>query len=79
MVSFAIEVWNELTPEQGVSALTRGNDTGERRNQIPRPVELFAMGIAGLDDILGGGLARDHLYLIEGDPAREKPPSPCSF
>jgi circadian clock protein KaiC len=36
------------------------------------PVELFATGIAGLDDILGGGLARNHLYLIEGDPGTGK-------
>ncbi|HEY0251689.1 MAG TPA: ATPase domain-containing protein [Kofleriaceae bacterium] len=25
-------------------------------------------GIAGLDQLLGGGLPRDHIYLIEGDP-----------
>ena len=37
-----------------------------------RPAELFATGIAGLDDILGGGLARNHLYLIEGDPGTGK-------
>ena len=35
-------------------------------------VELFATGVAGLDDILVGGLARDHLYLIEGDPGTGK-------
>ena len=38
----------------------------------PGSVELFATGIAGLDDILGGGLARNHLYLIEGDPGTGK-------
>src|SRR5271155_4177715 len=38
----------------------------------PRPVELLATGVAGLDDILGGGLARNHLYLIEGDPGTGK-------
>lgn len=36
------------------------------------PPELFATGIVGLDDILEGGLARDHLYLIEGDPGTGK-------
>jgi circadian clock protein KaiC len=36
------------------------------------PVELFATGVAGLDDILGGGIARNHLYLIEGDPGTGK-------
>lgn len=39
---------------------------------ITTPVELFATGVAGLDDILGGGLARNHLYLIEGDPGTGK-------
>jgi circadian clock protein KaiC len=29
-------------------------------------------GCAGLDDILGGGLTRNHLYLIEGDPGTGK-------
>lgn len=32
----------------------------------------FATGITGLDDILNGGLARNHLYLIEGDPGTGK-------
>ena len=36
------------------------------------PIELFETGIVGLDDILEGGLARDHLYLIEGDPGTGK-------
>jgi circadian clock protein KaiC len=34
--------------------------------------ELLATGINGLDDILRGGLARNHLYLIEGDPGTGK-------
>jgi circadian clock protein KaiC len=34
--------------------------------------ERFNTGIAGLDDVLAGGLARDHLYLIEGDPGTGK-------
>ena len=36
------------------------------------PVELFATGVHGLDSILGGGLARHHLYLVEGDPGTGK-------
>jgi hypothetical protein len=36
------------------------------------PFERFAAGIVGLDDILEGGLPRDHLYLIEGDPWNRK-------
>ncbi|SPE18553.1 putative circadian clock protein, KaiC [Candidatus Sulfotelmatomonas gaucii] len=35
-------------------------------------IERFTTGIFGLDDILGGGLARNHLYLIEGDPGTGK-------
>ena len=31
-----------------------------------------ATGIAGLDDILGGGFPTDHLYLIEGEPGTGK-------
>ena len=29
-------------------------------------------GIAGLDDVLGGGLPQGHLYLVEGDPGTGK-------
>ena len=31
-----------------------------------------ATGIAGLDDVLGGGLARNRLHLIEGSPGTGK-------
>jgi circadian clock protein KaiC len=31
-----------------------------------------ATGIKGLDDILGGGLVRDRLYLVDGDPGAGK-------
>ena len=34
--------------------------------------ELAATGIAGLDDILNGGLVRNRLYLIEGFPGSGK-------
>jgi circadian clock protein KaiC len=33
---------------------------------------LVATGIAGLDDILGGGFTKDRLYLIEGNPGSGK-------
>jgi circadian clock protein KaiC len=33
---------------------------------------LVATGIAGLDDILGGGLTADRVYLVEGDPGSGK-------
>ncbi len=55
-----------------MGGLTRGNGTGGQETRQPRPIELFATGIAGLDDILGGGLSRNHLYLIEGDPGTGK-------
>src|SRR5579875_3165286 len=29
-------------------------------------------GVRGLDDVLGGGLPKGHLYLIEGDPGTGK-------
>lgn len=32
----------------------------------------LSTGVAGLDDILGGGLPSNHLYLIEGDPGTGK-------
>jgi circadian clock protein KaiC len=49
-----------------------GNGIGTPHAGKATSVELFATGIAGLDDILGGGLARNHLYLIEGDPGTGK-------
>lgn len=49
-----------------------GNNTGGHRSRAVGPIELFATGIAGLDDVLGGGLARNHLYLIEGEPGTGK-------
>ena len=34
--------------------------------------ERASTGIAGLDDVLGGGVPRAHLYLVEGDPGSGK-------
>ena len=36
-------------------------------------------GIGGLDDILGGGLARDRVYLLEGSPGTGKTTTAMSF
>jgi circadian clock protein KaiC len=56
---------------QNVTAAESGN--GARVHSARASfIELFATGIVGLDDILGGGLARNHLYLIEGDPGTGK-------
>ena len=38
-----------------------------------------ATGIAGLDDVLAGGLARDRLYLLEGSPGTGKTTAALSF
>ena len=38
-----------------------------------------AMGIAGLDDILMGGLERDRVYLLEGSPGTGKTTTAMSF
>ena len=38
----------------------------------PAPLERVETGIAGLDEILGGGLPQGHLYLIEGDAGAGK-------
>jgi len=59
-------------PGQDIGVMTGGNGTGIREIRQPVPVELFTMGVAGLDNILGGGVARNHLYLIEGDPGTGK-------
>jgi circadian clock protein KaiC len=56
---------------QDAPAMESGNGTASR-NRVRHSPELFATGIVGLDNILEGGLARDHLYLIEGDPGTGK-------
>jgi circadian clock protein KaiC len=46
-----------------------------RRNQTTVPLVAqprASTGIAGLDDVLGGGLPANHLYLVEGDPGSGK-------
>lgn len=57
---------------QGVTPAESGNGIRTHIAGKTTSVELFATGIAGLDDVLGGGLARNHLYLIEGDPGTGK-------
>lgn len=36
------------------------------------PDDLARTGVKGLDDVLGGGIARSHVYLLEGDPGTGK-------
>jgi circadian clock protein KaiC len=38
-----------------------------------------ATGIAGLDEILAGGLSRDRVYLLEGSPGTGKTTAALSF
>ena len=41
--------------------------------EAPPPRDgVVATGIAGLDTILGGGLPRDRIYLLDGDPGTGK-------
>ena len=40
--------------------------------KAPSAVERCQTGIPGLDDVLGGGLVRDRLYLVDGDPGAGK-------
>jgi circadian clock protein KaiC len=44
------------------------------RSPVPSPTaqERLSTGIAGLDDVLGGGLPAHHLYLVEGEPGAGK-------
>lgn len=49
-----------------VEEVTLSTPSSARKDRI------VSTGCAGLDDILGGGLTRNHLYLIEGDPGTGK-------
>ena len=44
-------------------------DVSASRNRNPKRIET---GISGLDDVLAGGLPRDRLYLVEGNPGTGK-------
>ncbi len=61
---------SKLEHDGGV--LPSGNGVAIPEERHAAPAGLFATGVDGLDDILGGGLARNHLYLIEGDPGTGK-------
>src|SRR5579862_4224247 len=52
-------------------AAPRTTGTSAARGKAFR-LERIQTGIAGLDDILGGGLPKGHLYLVEGDPGTGK-------
>jgi circadian clock protein KaiC len=48
--------------------LTKQADVGRPNGDRP----LARVGVRGLDDILGGGLPRDRLYLLDGEPGTGK-------
>lgn len=48
-------------------------------NQLKMKRADASTGVAGLDDILGGGLARDRLFLLEGSPGTGKTTLALSF
>ncbi|GBU16053.1 circadian clock protein KaiC [Methylobacterium sp.] len=47
-------------------------DDGRRGAMTQAATDRVSIGIAGLDDILSGGLTRDRLYLLEGAPGTGK-------
>jgi circadian clock protein KaiC len=51
---------------------TGASTTPQTDAQPDRSAALAATGIAGLDEVLGGGLTRERLYLIEGPPGAGK-------
>ena len=62
---------NELSKRTQVSDSADGSASRSAVSTRPGPDRLRT-GIAGLDDILGGGLPKGHLYLVEGDPGTGK-------
>jgi circadian clock protein KaiC len=56
----------------GTQTIQKTAFVGTGNGTMHNAKELLATGIAGLDNILGGGLSPNHLYLIEGDPGTGK-------
>ncbi len=46
--------------------------TKAKKGEMPPPLTNASTGIEGLDDVLGGGLARDRAFLLEGNPGTGK-------
>src|SRR5206468_3433805 len=59
-------------PPGGGGAVTPGDRRMSRGREEPRESPLVATGIAGLDDILGGGVTPNRVYLVEGNPGSGK-------
>jgi circadian clock protein KaiC len=58
----SVQPW--LRPEDLVQSRTASSE--------PSPSTRISTGVAGLDDVLGGGLPPDRLYLVQGDPGTGK-------
>src|SRR5690242_8604584 len=54
-----------MAAAQEISGSIPVSSTNDRNDRV-------LTGVAGLDDILQGGLPRGHLYLLEGDPGTGK-------
>src|SRR5215211_962747 len=64
---------DEIEPLKLAPADTLGPGTGRHvMNLQTRVLDKAALGVAGLDDILAGGLARGRVYLLEGSPGTGK-------
>lgn len=50
----------------------RDPDAPPARADVPEPPPRARTGVAGLDEILGGGLPTNHLYLLDGEPGSGK-------
>ncbi len=49
------------------------------KTQIASQKHLLSTGVAGLDDILGGGLTPDRVYVVEGEPGTGKTTTGLQF
>src|SRR5262245_50574844 len=50
-----------------------------RGTQMASSVDKAKTGIAGLDDVLAGGLTRGHVFLLEGEPGTGKTTAALQF
>ena len=48
------------------------NNTSSQLRERRKPTSRISTGVAGLDDILCGGLTAQRVYLVEGSPGDRK-------
>src|SRR3954447_19281152 len=61
-----------LRGERAVEVPAAGGGSVEATDDAPASRRRAATGIAGLDDILGGGFPVGRMYLVEGEPGSGK-------